>query len=298
MATLMKASVISSLLAAGLAAQAPAQDKLTFPIEWQIGKTYVQNSSMEQKMNMMGQGEMVMKLAMELTAVPKEGPEPGTTDVTMTYTGMEMTAQMGGQELPGVAAASEKLVGKNMIVRFDDKGEVIDVDAAGLQLGDDPMAAQMLNPANLKQMASQGSLLAQPEQPVAPGETWKFRREQPNPALNLVLEGTYTFEKLEEIDGAQTARLAFEGTISGGVDEEAGGEEADAQREMMKAMGLKISEGKVSGVSNYDLALKNVIRSEMQMDMTMNMKNPATGEAMDMPVRTRLTQTLKATDTE
>jgi hypothetical protein len=293
----MKASVFSSIAAIAFVAAAPAQEKLTFPTEWKVGKTYVQTSTMEQTMNMMGQGEMVMKIGMEMTAVPKEGPG-GSTEVTMTYNKMDMNGQMGGQDLPGLGDSSAKLVGKSIVVKFDENGEVTGVDASGLQIDGDPMAAQMLNPDNLKQMVSQGTLLARPEQPVGPGESWKFSRKQPNPVVELTLDGTYTFEKIEDIDGSPSARLVYGGTMTGGLAEEKEGAEPNPQREMMKAMDLKVTNGKVSGVSHYDLALKQITRAETHMEMTMTMNNPSTGEPMDMPVKMHLTQTLKASDAE
>ncbi len=295
------AILVLPLLCAG---PAVARDQQSFPIQWKVGKTYAQNMVMTQQMSLPGgQGEMQTEMMMELSAVPKKGEKEGTTEVTMTYDKADMTIKMGGQEIPGGAEALKKFVGKSIITVFDADGKIADVKNIEKLIGEDPMLSRMMNKDSMKQMMAQASLMAVPEKPVNPGDSWSFNIDYPMPMMKMSMKGKYTYEKDEEVNGAPCARLVLDGQLSmeaAESSEKVEGEDPQAaqQREMLKSMGFKVDKSTISGVMHYDFALGNLTKSEMDMSLTMSMKDPATQQAMTMPMKTKVTHTLKARDTK
>lgn len=285
------------------AGPASARDPQTFPIQWQVGKTYDQHMEMAQQMTFPGQGEMQTKMTMELSAVPKKGSAPGTTEVVMTYNKADMTIKMGEKDVPGGNDALKKFVGKSVTTVFDEKGKIQSIKNLESLVGDDPMLSRMMSEDSMKQMMGQASLMATPDRPVKPGDSWEFEVDYPMPMMKMSMKGKYTYEKDEEVEGAACARLVLAGTLTmdtGAETPKKEGESEDPQaaqtREMLKAMGFKINESDISGVMHYDFNLGNVAKSEMDMKVTMSMKDPATQQAVSLPMRTKVTQSIKAKD--
>jgi|688.fasta_scaffold128756_3 hypothetical protein len=281
---------------------AVARDNQEFPVQWKVGTTYVQSMKMAQEMTLpMGQGGMQMEMNMKILAVPQKGSEEGTTEVTMTYDAADMTLKMGGNDVPGSGEALKALVGKHVTSVFDADGTVIDIKDMEELLGDDPMLARIMNKDSMKQMVSQASLMAKPDRPVSPGDSWTFSVEYPMPMMKLAMKGKYTYEKDESIDGVECARLVLDGQLTMEADAAAEKKESDdpqavQTRELLKSMGFKVSESSIKGVMHYDFALANVIKTEMDMGLTMTMKDPSTQQAMVMPMKTQVSNTLKAKD--
>ena len=299
----MKSRLFTILpLALFCAGPATARDQQTFPIRWKPGTAYVQNMVMAQEMTLPGgQGEMQTEMTMEVSAVPRKGTQEGTTEVTMTYDAADMTMKMGGNDVPGGGEALKALVGKSITSVFNADGTVIDIKDMEKLIGDDPMLARMINKDSMKQMMSQASLMAKPDRPVSPGDSWTFNIEYPMPMMKMAMKGKYTYEKDEKIDGAECARLVLDGQLTMEADtgdEKPEGEDPQAaqQREMLKSMGFKVSESSIKGVMHYDFALANVTKTEMDSSLTLTMKDPSTQQLMTMPSKTKISNTLKAKD--
>lgn len=275
-----------------------SQEKHLFPMKWQTGKIYEQKVSLEQVMNTAGQGDMVMKMNMEMEALPKEGAEAGTTELSTTYKAMDATATMAGQELPGIADGVKGLVGKTITVIFDKDGKVTDVK--GLEDALDPQAAQMMNADSVKQMMEQSGLLGNPKEPVGPGESWDFSVKTPTPMMTMEMDGSYTYEADEEVDGAKCARLSFRGKVKMGIPDAAEGDaEAAQMKASMEAAGLELGESFIQGVSHYDFEMGSVTKTVMEMSLMMSMNNPVgEGDRIEMPMKNITTQTLKIKDAE
>jgi uncharacterized protein YneF (UPF0154 family) len=286
-----------ALLCAG---PAFGRDKQEFPVQWKVGTAYIQDMVMAQEMTLPGgQGEMQTEMTMKISAAPKKGSKEGTTEVTMTYDSADMTMKMGGNDVPGGGEALKALVGKSITSVFDAEGAVVDIKDMEKLIGDDPMLARMLNKDSMKQMVSQASLMAQPDRPVSPGDSWTFSIEYPMPMMKMAMKGKYTYEKDEKINGAECARLVLDGQLTmeaDAGDEKKEGEDPQAaqQRELLKSMGFKVSESSIKGVMHYDFAMANVSKTEMDMSLTMSMKDPTTQQPMTMPMKTKVSNTLKA----
>lgn len=285
------------LLCAG---PAVARDKQQFPVQWKVGTAYVQEMVMAQEMTLPGgQGEMLTEMTMNMSAVPKKGAKEGTTEVTMTYDAADMTIKMGGNDVPGGSEALKALIGKSITSVFDADGTVVDVKDVEKLIGDDPMLARMVNKDSMRQMVSQASLMAKPDRPVSPGDSWNFSIEYPMPMMKMAMKGKYTYEKDETIDGAECARLVLDGQLAMEADDEDEKKDdedpqAAQQRELLKSMGFKVSESAIKGVMHYDFALANVSKTEMDMSLTMSMLDPSTQQPATMPMKTKVSNTLKA----
>lgn len=288
-----------ALLCAGTVA---AKDKQEFPIQWKVGTAYVQDMVMAQEMTLPGgQGEMQTEMTMKISAVPQKGTKEGTTEVTMTYDAADMTIKMGGNDVPGGGEALKALVGKSITSVFDATGAIVDVKDMDKLVGEDPTLARMMSKDSMKQMMSQASLMAKPDRPVSPGDSWTFNIEYPMPMMKMAMKGKYTYEKDETIDGVACARLVLDGQLT--MEADADGEkqededpQAAQQREMLKSMGFKVSESSIKGVMHYNFALANVSKTEMDMSLTMTMKDPSTQQPITMPMKTKVSNTLKAKD--
>jgi len=298
----MKSRLLPILaLALHCACPATAREQQSFPIQWKVGKSYVQQMVMAQQMSLPGQGEIQTEMTMELSAVPKKGSEAGTTEVTMTYDKAGMTMKMGGQEMPGAGDALKKFVGQSITTVVDAEGKITDIKGMEKLVGDDPMLAQMMSKDSMKQMMAQASLMAAPDRPVGPGDSWEFSVEYPMPMMKMTLQGKYTYEKDEVVDGSACARLVLEGRVTmdtetGTGKKEGADAQADQTRDLLKSMGFKINESAMTGVTHYDFSLGHLARSEMDMSLTMSMKDPQTQKEMTMPMKTKVTQTLKVID--
>ncbi len=282
------------------AGPAVARDNQEFPVQWKVGTTYVQSMDMAQEMTMPGgQGGMQTQMTMKVRAVPQKGSKEGTTEVTMTYDAADMTLKMGGNEVPGGGEALKALVGKHVTSVFNADGTIVEIKDMEELLGDDPMLARMMNEDSMKQMVSQASLMGKPDRPVSPGDSWTFSVEYPMPMMKLAMKGKYTYEKDELVEGVECARLVLDGqltmeTDAGDDKKESDDPQAAQQLEMLKSMGFKVSESAITGVMHYDFALANVIKTEMDMSLTMTMKDPSTQQAMTLPMKTKVSNTLKA----
>jgi hypothetical protein len=257
-----------------------AQEKQTFPIKWKIGETYTQSAEMQQKVAMPGQGDMEMKMTSAMTSEPKAGAKADTVEVTTTYTAVAISSTMAGQEVPGVADSVNAIVGKSFTAIFNEKGEVVEISGLKDLIEQGP-ASQLLSEESMKQMITQGGLLGRPDHPVAPGESWDFSFDAPNPMMKMVMKGTYTYEKDEEVEGSKVAKISFEGNVA---IEPAGAAEG--------AMEFGVRESKFSGVSYYHYDMENFSRTESSLTMTMTLKVPGAEEAMEMPMTVSSVQTL------
>jgi hypothetical protein len=278
---------------------AAARDNQQFPLQWKVGAAYIQEMVMEQEMALPGgQGGLQTEMTMTLSAVPRKGIAEGTTEVTMTYDTAAMTMKMGGNEVPEGGEALKALVGKSITSVFDAEGTLIDVKDMETVIGDDPMLARMINKDSMKQMMSQASLMAKPDRPVSPGDSWSFNVEYPMAMMKMSLKGRYTYEKDETIGGTECARLVLDGQLT--MEADPGDEtkptddpQAAQQRELIKSMGFKVDESSLKGVMHYDFAMANVSRTEMDMSLTLSMTDPSTQQPMSMPMKTKVSNTLK-----
>jgi hypothetical protein len=260
----------------------------SFPLKWRENGSYRSVMSTKQSTGIPGGGEMEMAMGIETTMRASVGEQGGTTLLKTVYDAFEMKASMGGQELPGVADQVGDLVGKTVEMTIGPDGNVIDVSGSAF---DDLRKLPGMDEGTVKQMMSFVGLYGSPEAGVLPGGQWEFRHVQHNPMVAMAMAGTYTYVGDEDIEGSRCARLSFEGTIEIEAGESAAGG-ADVQ-ELVKKLGIEIGESSISGFSLYDLELGNIVRTEMDMDLSLSMTVPGVEQRQTTSVKTSMVQTLE-----
>ncbi len=301
-----------TLILSLLASSSLADDKISPLTKFQVGKTYYQTLTMVQDATTPA-GVMQTKVVTDLSLKVTAGTAKGSIQVTTTYEAMKMTSSMGEKEMlrfdssdkeaaaDPTKASLGKMLGKQIGVTLDQTNQVTEVTGLD-QLSDNPMAKQLFNQDSLKEMMGQNLLLGAPNHPVAKGESWEFAKSIPNPMLSIATKGQYTYEADAVEDGNKLAVFTFQGKITSGPPAEAPAKPADEDpqaakmKQMMLSMGLKLLDGKMSGKSYFDPALGFLRRSEVETAMTMSLKNPQSGENLEMPTKQSIT--LKLTKVE
>ena len=110
-------------------------------------------------------------------------------------------------------------------------------------------------------------------------------------AGSLNASGNYTFKTLTQKNGVPCAEIIMEGTLSNSPSTAASSPQADLQ----KAMGLKISSGKLTGTLWFDPALGAVREAVIDQDLELTMQNPALpGGKLVVPTHSRIQSSLKS----
>lgn len=306
-----KPVILLACLASFISAR--AEDKLDIKLTYKPGTTYHQEMKMVQTSAVPGQGEMEleMKIGMSTSVKSLEG---GNKLLTVKYDSMTMNTKLGDKEVMAFDSAEEthaagteslaKILKAEIKITTDSKDKPTKVEGFD-SFGDDPISEQMFNADSMKEMVSQSLLMGIPGRPVAKGDSWAFDKVIPNPMLSIKIKGNYTYDSDTEKDGHKVAVLKLEGTLAAGAasrEEDKGSDDADEDpkaaqmKEMMKKMGLEISEGEMKGFTTYDSEIQFMRNAEMNTEFTMKMKNPQTGDGMELPVSQKTTLTLKKID--
>jgi hypothetical protein len=289
-----------------------ADDKISPMTVFKVGKTYHQTMTMVQDVTTPAgamQTTVVTDLSMKVTA----GPTKDSKHIKTTYEAMKIKSGMGDKVTLNFDSADKEaasdptkaslgsLVGKEIDLTLDKDNQVTAV--AGLdKLTDNAMAKQMFNQDSLKEMMGQNMLMGAPDHPIAKGESWEFTKSVPNPMMSISTKGQYTYEADAMEDGNKLAIFAFQGKLSSSPPDEAAAKPAEEDpkaaqmKQMMLSMGLKLTDGKMKGKSYFDPALGFLRRAEIETEMTMSLKNPQSGEKMEMPTKQSIT--LKLTGVE
>lgn len=283
-------------------ALAHADDKQDFKPAFEIGKTYHQQMEMTQDMPIPNAGKMHMAIGMDMDMAVEAGAERGQTKVVISYEAMRMKADMAGKQTmnydskdPATAKApgSEsfaQMVGAKITLTLDAQNLPVKIEGLD-KLNNNPAAAQFLNEDAMKNMFGQMGLMALPKQPVGKGESWEFSQAIPNPMMSLKVDGKYTYAADEVQEGTKIIKIVFDGKLAMAMNEDAiaksAGDSAQTTkaREAMKKMGMEITDGVMHGSIDFDPVLHFARKSEISTSMTMRMKNPENGEAMEMPMK-------------
>jgi hypothetical protein len=302
-----------------LAAASTRAEGIRIKRQLKPGHTYTMEVTMEQssKINVAGR-EMNNDMNVDSTMVMavKEGEKPGQKLVKMTYGRMAMKMNVGGQEMnydstkPDEASGPlgevmGKIAGKSFNMVLDEKNEVLELkgmEELKKELG--PMG-QMFGKESFSQMLKLSDLQA-PDRDLKTGEIWPMEIKLPLPGVgNLSMRGDCTYEKDTEVDGRKCALIEVGGIVSLKGDaekkssdekeEEDSGEEGDEAgqlNELMKSLNMKMT-GKYEGKVSFDTELGLERVTEMKMNFTMTMNNPAEpGKTMTVPMKQRMVQKL------
>lgn len=277
-----------------------ADGKISPQTKYQVGKTYHQSMKMVQDVTTPG-GAMHMEMNTDMSLKVAAGSAKDTLKLTMRYDGMKMKSTMGEKEVMNFDSTDKDtkadpslsvLVGKEIEMTLGKDNKVISVKGMD-KLSDNPMVKQMFNSDSMKELMSQTSLIGAPKE-ISKGESWEFSKSMPNPMLSIGMKGKYTYEAEAVEEGHKLAVFDVNSEISTIPAEEDAkpAEDEDPQaaqmKQMVKAMGMKITDGGMKGKSYFDPEIGFIRHAEMDMNMTMSMKNPQTGDKMEMPTKQKI----------
>jgi len=283
--------------------------------QWRTGKKYVQSMQMQQAstMDMGGQKmEQKMTMNMDMSTAVRAHEDGKQKRLTMKYDRMAMQMNMGGQEMGFDSAKPEDdklgmgkqfaaMVGKDLKMIANDQDEVTEIEnfeefigALGGGGAGNPVA-QMFTKDALTDMVKQSALRGLPSGPVKPGDSWPWSYKLNMPQVGAVgIKGTYTYKGSGQKGGVPCAEIAVDAKMNfdlGGG--EAPAAEAGGAAAMMKAMGMKMTGGRMSGTIWFDNALGMARETQMTQEMEMTMNNPAApDQKMTIPMKQLVTVTL------
>ena len=279
-----------------------ADDKLDFKPAFVVGKTYHQQMEMTQDMPIPKVGKMHMVIGMDMDMAVQAGTTSGETKVIISYEAMRMKADMAGKETmnydskdpataksPG-AVGFAQMVGAKITLTLDAQNQPIKIEGLDT-LSKNPAAAQFLNEDAMKNMFGQMGLMSLPKQPIGKGESWEFSQAIPNPMMSLKVDGKYTYAADEVQEGTKIVKIVFDGKVAMAMNEDGITKSAEVPEKeaktkaAMKKLGMEITAGVMHGTIDFDPAMHFARKSEVSTTMTMKMKSPENGEAVEMPMK-------------
>ncbi len=312
-------SHILLLATTGLTALFTAFPAKAQPLEikqvWVAGKTYVQSVEIQQR-SAVPLGLQTMDQELQITTETSTSVLPSQSGkiLSVRQARMNFQVKMAEQTLTfdsskptedslGLTKFYQKLSETPVQIQLNAQDEPLKLLNAGslIPQGEafENPAAQLFNPDSVLDSLRQSSLRTQPSGPVSPGESWKWSFSQEVPmAGSLNASGNYTFKSLTEKDGVRCAEISMEGTLTHAPSSRPSGPSAP-EAEILKAMGLKISSGKLTGTLWFDPALGAVKEAVIDQDLELTLQNPALPEGkLVVPTHSRIRSTLKSvTDT-
>ncbi len=285
-------------------------EPLEFKQVWITGKTYVQSVDIQQR-SAVPLGVQTMDQEMRITSETSTSVLPvGSGKILSVRQGrMTLKIEMAGQNLNfdsaqpgqdplGLAKFFEKLSSAPIQIQLNAKDEPEKL-LSTISLGDtdaptENPASELFNPNSILDTLRQSSLRTPPSGPVSPGGSWKWAFTQQVPmAGTLSASGNYVFKAMTQKNGVPCAEISMEGTLSNSPAAASSSPEADLQ----KAMGMKISSGKMAGTLWFDPALGSVREAVIDQDLELTMQNPALpGGKLVVPTHSRIQTTLKSVE--
>jgi hypothetical protein len=278
--------------------------------EWKTGTTYVQKMEMDQnsKISMGGQTmDQKMKMNMEVEMAVSKVPGSSNKKIESEYKRIAMNMNSMGAEMKydsdspdtatGPLAAMGGMVGQKFTLIADESNHIVDVQ--GIEeltkaMGANPMAAQMskqfLDKKQLEQMMNTWMAKSFPAKAVKPGDTWPVDYTMDMPGMGSVsLKGTFTLAGYQDYNGHDCAVIDMEADISMALTGIGDAEQA----EVLKAMAMKVKDGKMASRMYWDNDLNWMRGMDMTQTMSMSMKNPADGTEMTIPMSQKMKMTVE-----
>ena len=296
-------------------AQMSAADTVDLKQQWQTGKKYSQSMKMLQNSTtQMGPQKMEQKMTMgmDMSTTVKKHEDGKQKRLMVKYDRMSMEMDMNGQKMAFDSAKPEAdsigmgkqlgaLVGKEIKMLANEKDEITGIEnfeefmgAVGGGMAGSPIG-EMFTKESLTDMVKQGALRTTPGKPVKVGESWAWDYQMKMPQIgNVGIKGTYTYKGTSNHAGVPCAEIAMEGLMNFDVAAApAGASDANPAAAMMKAMGMKVTNGKMSGTIWFDNALGMARETQMKQEMEMSMNNPtAPDQKLIIPMKQDVTMTL------
>jgi hypothetical protein len=244
------------------------------------GDKFAQDLDMNMKMGMsiMGQN-MDMNMDMKSgTAFEVTNAAPDIKELTMTYTKMDMSMEMKGQEgmnkKMGDMDAGKKIVGKKVIMKINDQNKITEIagveDAIWGDSTDMATREQMKKMFSKEQLNSMFGMMFQmyPDKPVRIGDTWEKENEVTISGITMKMQGKYKLASVK--DGV--AYVDIDGKFKGKGKMQQGGMDMEMEMDMDGGQKGNINIGIADGYLK-DSQITMDIKADMNM---MGQKIPVT----------------------
>jgi hypothetical protein len=310
----MKIFSYALLVLASAAVPLLAADTVELKQHWMVGKQYFFRAQTSQQSTItMGPQKMEQGVAMtmEMNVAVRSHEDGVRKRLTITYDRVAMDMTMNDQKMSYDSAKPEAgtdplgmgktlgaTLGKELKILTNANDDIVEVEnydeyikqitAAGVGGGMD--MAKAFSREGLLQTMKQGSLQGLPAKPVAPGETWPFTNQITLPQIGTVkITGSYVFKGLVDHAGVRCAEIETDGAITMDL----GGAPAGSGAAGLEALGMKVTEGKLTGPVWFDPQLGMARDAALVQEMTISMKNPADPTAaLTVPMKQTIRTTL------
>jgi len=302
---------------------AHGEEAVTLKQRFVVGKRYEFGMKMTQTttINIGGQEmDQTMNMAFKHSMNVSQHEDGKRKRVTMRYGRVAMEMNVAGQKMEfdsdkkdahaGPLASIGGLVGKEFRMLLDENDHVLDVenfDEILKAFSSDPIAGkvmgQFLNKDSMKELVQGSMLRAMPDHPVKPGDSWPVTYGTKMGQMgSMKVEGTYTYNKPVELAGHVCALIGTVATLTMDMDfsKMAGGAAGGNAEvaEVIKKMGMKISDAKMIGSITFDpeLGMARDMTMTTSMKMTMTLPpgtEPQNGDSkLVMPIKQSVSNTL------
>jgi len=211
------------------------------------------------------------KFANEITRMKVSATMPGIPPIEF---------DSDGEDKSGLGAMLGGVIGSKSAITFNDEGEIVKEEAAEADLG----AAGFGVGADNLTTAIQSNYKMFPDKAIKIGDTWEMDDEIDMGAtgaggtasVNLVIK----LEGYEKVDGNDTAKLSFSGSVSGEI--EIGG------------AAMEVSSNDYQGTIWHDLRLNTPRKSITKSDITISVPKgeTSTGGLGSIPAKSTITLNL------
>lgn len=286
------------LVAAALAAPAPAQDPVALKWSLKEGDLFYTNNRTDMDMSMTVLGQDV-NIKMKMTAVQRYkilSAKPGATKVELTMLAMKMEAEGLPPGAGGLGDVGDRVKGATVTATLNDELEVTKVD--GYEKFLDKLAGD--NAAERAQMKAQfsetavGQMVSQvfsfaPAKPVKVGDTWN--RTDKIPTGGFGDASVKQKFKLDSVTGG-VAKLGLEGDMSF----KAGDAAFPGLPPGVKVSKFDIKADKITGTVLFDTKTGRLKEAKQNMSFNGTIAMSANGMDLEMKMKIKAVQTATVTD--
>jgi hypothetical protein len=258
-----------------------------------IGTQFDTDMKVAQTMEMMGQ-KVDTTISMGFRMSVKPGGDQGAKKAVVSYTQTGLDMNMMGQKIAYDSADENTdpsnplaimgdIIGKEITMVMDEDNQITSIEGVEEmkeELAANPaMAGQLdafVDEKQLAQMTNDWVTEVLADKPVAPGDSWDFSYSiEASGVGEITYNGKATLHGYSQVDGAEVAVIELDGQI----DMDLSNAEGQAA-----AMGMELTGGDSKSVIYWDNAVGYLRKMEVFQKMNMSMKNPQTGEGMELPI--------------
>lgn len=287
----------------------PAQDQVDLRLDWQTGKSYLQQITLDQVIGVPRHGEATAhtELQMKLTAREAKG---GAKSLQANFSAMKIAVDLplpatderfdshqpkeGNQE---IATFYQSLKAAPLKMALDARGKIKEVQGLEKLNSGNAVLNRFFGQEQIKNFLQQGGLVELPTGAVSRGDHWPYQMAFPTPVGKLLIKGQYTLAGTREYEDKPHLVIQMQGQVQGDFTT-AAAQETDPEvlriQGMMLLMGVKVKEGSTSGTLLYDSVRRLLVSSEVTTTIRLSVaKYPENGQPTEIPIQQKMSLQLR-----